>query len=55
MQISHIAGSEVDSDIFSFFLLKFLEDISPFCGAADTPIMDFWWRLPWVSNPGWIP
>ena len=37
-----------------FFFFKFLEDISPFCGAADTPILDFWWCLPWVSKPGWI-
>ena len=22
--------------------LKFLEDMSPFCGATDTPISDFW-------------
>ena len=41
---------------FLFFLfLKFLEDMSPFCGATDTPFLDFWWRLPWVSKPGWIP
>ena len=39
----------------SFFFLKFLEDMSPFCGATDTPVLDFWWRLPWVSKPGWIP
>ena len=29
--------------------------MSPFCGATDTPVLDFWWRLPWVSKPGWIP
>ena len=40
---------------FLFFLKKFLEDMSPFCGATDTPVLDFWWRLPWVSKPGWIP
>ena len=22
-----------------------------FCGATDTPILDFWWCLPWVSKP----
>ena len=26
--------------------------MSHFCGATDTPV---WWRLPWVSKPGWIP
>ena len=29
-----------------------MEDISPFCGATDTPVLDFWWRLPWVSKHG---
>ena len=30
---------------------KFLEDISPFCGATDTPVLDFWWCLLWFSKP----
>ena len=30
-------------------------DTSPFHGATDTHALDFWWRLPWVSKPGWIP
>ena len=29
-----------DLGIFLFF--KFLEDIGPFCGATNTPILDFW-------------
>ena len=29
--------------------------ISPFCGATDTSLLDFWWCLLWVSKPGWIP
>ena len=33
------------------FLFKKLEDISPFCGATDTPVLDFWWNLLWVSKP----
>ena len=24
------------------FFLKFLEDTCPFCGATDTPVLDFW-------------
>ena len=32
--------------------LKFLEDISHFCGASDTPNLDFWCYLPWVLKPG---
>ena len=40
---------------FLLFLKKNLEDFSSFCGAADTPVLDFWWRLPWVSKPEWIP
>ena len=37
------------------FFKNFLEDVSPFCGATDTSVLDFWWCLPWVSKPGWIP
>ena len=25
--------------------------MSPFCGATDTPVLDFWCRLLWVSKP----
>ena len=32
-----------------------LQDWSPFRGATDIPVLDFWWRLTWVSKPGWIP
>ena len=35
------------------FFWKILEDISPFCGATDTPVLDFSWRLLWVSKPEW--
>ena len=35
------------------FLKIFLEDMSPFCGATDTPVLDFWWCLLWVSKPEW--
>ena len=31
-----------------------LEDINPFCRATDTPVLYFWWHIPWVSKPGWI-
>ena len=27
---------------YSFFCFKFLEDISPFRVATDTPVLDFW-------------
>ena len=37
------------------FFLKIFEDISSFCGATDTPVLDFGWRLAWVSKPGWSP
>ena len=26
-----------------------------FCGATDTTVLDFWWRVASVSKPGWIP
>ena len=28
------------SDFCCFFLKKYLEDISPFCGAPETPVLD---------------
>ena len=37
------------------FLKEHLEDISPFCGATDTHILNFWWHLPWVSKQGESP
>ena len=27
---------------YKTFFNNFLEDMSPFCGATDTPILDFW-------------
>ena len=33
---------------------KILEDISPLCGATDTPVVDFWRCLPGFSKPGRI-
>ena len=36
------------------FLKRFLEDISPFCGATDITVLDFWWCLLWVSKPEWV-
>ena len=41
------------STMFILFL-KFFEDIGPFCGTTDTPVLDFWQQLPLVSKPGWI-
>ena len=26
----------------------------PFCGATDTPVLDFWWHLLWVWKPEWV-
>ena len=33
-----------------FWKKRFLEDISSFCGTTNTPILDFWLLLAWVSN-----
>ena len=29
-------------ELFMYFLKKQLEDISPYRGATDTPVLDFW-------------
>ena len=34
----------------TFFQKNILEDISPFCGTTDTPILDFWWCLSWSTG-----
>ena len=39
-------SSEEEVLKFFFLFLKFLEDIRPFCGATDTPVLDIWLRLP---------
>ena len=36
-----------------YFCKKYLEYISPFRGATDTPVLDFWRCLLWVSKPEW--
>ena len=35
-------------------VFKLLEDMSPFCGATDIPVLNFWWRLLWVPKPEWV-
>ena len=32
-----------------------LQHIGSFCGSTENALSDFWWCLPWVSKPGWIP
>ena len=32
-----------------------MEDSSPFSGTNNTPFLNFWWRLPSVLRPRWIP
>ena len=30
-----------------------LSSLDP-CGATDTPVLDFWWCLLWISKPEWL-
>ena len=41
-------GPPIVSPLIFFF---FFEDTSPFCGATDTPVLNFSWYLPWISRP----
>ena len=34
------------------FKKLFLEDTCPFCGVIDSPVLDFWWHLPWFQSQG---
>ena len=36
------------------FKIKKKVDTSPFCGATGYPVLNFWWRLFWVSKPEWV-
>ena len=40
LQIRGVAP--LDPLLYLFFVFQFFEDASPFCGAADTPVLDFW-------------
>ena len=42
MNANNVQG---DLHIVSFLFLNFLEDVCPFCGATDIPVLDFWWHL----------
>ena len=50
-----IITSHVLSRMIAHTFLKKLEDISPFYGDTDVPVLDFWRCLPSVSKTGWIP
>ena len=39
--------------LYLFIFLKFLENMSSFCEATDTSVLNLWWRLLWVSKPEW--
>ena len=42
------------AQVMGNLFFKFLEDISLSCGVTDTPVLNFWWCLFWVSKPEWI-
>ena len=48
---AHFFSSSRGSKGWIVFFKKFLQDMSPFYGATDAPVLDFWWRLLWVSKP----
>ena len=53
---SHAGGqwkscSNLDDALIQFNSLN----LSPFCGTTETLVLDFWWYLPWISQPRWIP
>ena len=37
----------------TIFLNIIFQTISSFCEGTDTSVLDYWWRLLWVSKPGW--
>ena len=54
-RLQHIWKNRFTKQLITDFFKKFGQE-SPFRGATDTPVLNFWWCLrPWVSKPGWIP
>ena len=41
--------------MFNLFFFNFCRTSVSFLMAPDPPVLDFWFRLLWVSKPGWIP
>ena len=41
-QVTMLGTVSLSGCIFNFFLKKNLEDVSPFLGATETPVLDFW-------------
>ena len=50
VRFGYASGRVQRSTHLPIFFLHF-QDTSPFCGATDTLVLDFWWCLPWVSKP----
>ena len=54
-RVLHFENFDVDVNIEKrkhfFFFINFWRT---FCGATDTPILDFWWCPLWVSKPEWV-
>ena len=52
--LSHVTLLEI-LDWYPFFSLffKFFKGHMSFLWGHWYPVLDFWWRLPWVSKPGW--
>ena len=44
--------TQTAANAFKRFFKNFLEHINFFCGATDTPVLDFWWHLPWFQSQG---
>ena len=53
MHLIAVSSQFLRSSLIVLFF-KFLEDMSPFCGATDTTVSDFWWPLLWVPKPEWV-
>ena len=41
-------------EFFFFFFKNVFGGHMSFFGATGTPVLDFWWRLLWVSKPEWV-
>ena len=47
-----VTYSDIDKMASTKFFFLIFGGHKSFCGATDTPVLDFWWCLTWVSKPG---
>ena len=51
----HVPNNKKSRQLGFFLLKQIWRRPALFCGSTNTPVLDFWLRLLWLSKPEWIP